>query len=68
MSGTGYSWVVYEAGQRLRRDPEAAHWRGLPVVFVSREELREPAEGPLRTRVVLVRPDRHIAAVGPATS
>lgn len=62
--GTGYCWVVLDDGDGIRHDPEAARWRGLPVVFLSSKDLMEPRESLNGTHVVLVRPDRYIGAVG----
>lgn len=63
---TGYGWVVLECAGSATHDPEASRWRGLPVVFVSADDLVDTSEIPRTTRVVLVRPDRYIAAVGRA--
>lgn len=63
--GTGYSWVVFDNGDDISHDPEAARWRGLPVVFLAPEDFMDPQEVPNTTRVVLVRPDLYVAAVGP---
>jgi 2-polyprenyl-6-methoxyphenol hydroxylase-like FAD-dependent oxidoreductase len=60
----GYGWVVFERGIGTPRDPDAGYWQGLPVVFLSHEELEEPTEVLRENRVVLVRPDQYVAAVG----
>ncbi len=67
LTGTGYSWVVRsnsELGGNIpgQNDPK---WMGLPVVLIPEPKERESARSRRRNRVVLVRPDRYIAAVGP---
>lgn len=67
VSGAGYSWVVRESGNRSSDvpTPESSCWRGLPVVVIP--EATDSGSSTLspKNRVVLVRPDRYIAAVGP---
>lgn len=65
--GTGYSWVLWVGGEHLQTipKPDDQCWLGLPVVIVSETDVAEPAESKWQNRVVLLRPDRYIAAVGP---
>ena len=62
---TGYSWVVVGERDTPAPDPSARCWRGVPVVFLPREEMSDSSGYPRHAGVVLVRPDRYIAAVGP---
>jgi 2-polyprenyl-6-methoxyphenol hydroxylase-like FAD-dependent oxidoreductase len=64
LNPTGFTWVVFGDAESAAQGPNAACWRGLPVLFVPNEALAvsSPAPAP---RVVLVRPDRYIAAEGP---
>ncbi|MEP7160615.1 MAG: FAD-dependent monooxygenase [Dermatophilaceae bacterium] len=64
MHGAGYHWVVLADSETPVPDPSAAHWRGAPVVFLPRTERRDLTGYPRHARVVLVRPDGYIAAVG----
>lgn len=66
VQAAGYSWVV-RSNRELDGDLPDEHdpsWRGLPVVVIPETEGRESASSRRRNRVVLVRPDRYIAAVG----
>ncbi|MDO5736950.1 MAG: FAD-dependent monooxygenase [Propionibacteriaceae bacterium] len=61
---TGYSWLVVGDDDAPEPDPSAMCWRGVPVVFVLRRNLRDSSGYPRGAGVVLVRPDRYIAGVG----
>jgi 2-polyprenyl-6-methoxyphenol hydroxylase-like FAD-dependent oxidoreductase len=62
-----HSWVVWGRHGEAAPDYAAAGWRGLPVLFVPAEEVavttRDGRDHP--DRVMLVRPDRYVAAAGP---
>jgi 2-polyprenyl-6-methoxyphenol hydroxylase-like FAD-dependent oxidoreductase len=62
---TGFSWVVWGGASPDPREREGACWRGLPVVFLPDDCLAAPAGVPAGRRVMLVRPDRYVAAAGP---
>ncbi|MDO5710456.1 MAG: FAD-dependent monooxygenase [Micrococcales bacterium] len=64
MHSIGYHWVVLADSDAPIPDPSAAHWRGVPVVFLKRTDIRDPKGYPRHSKVVLVRPDGYIAAVG----
>jgi 2-polyprenyl-6-methoxyphenol hydroxylase-like FAD-dependent oxidoreductase len=66
MSTTGYSWVVFSnhVVTADARDGGTPRWRGLPLVVLDESELQHGESSPRSTAVVLVRPDRYIAAVG----
>lgn len=64
MTSNGYNWVVLGDGETPAPDSSPAQWRGVPVVFFRRSDMRDPTDFPRSTTVVLVRPDRYIAAVG----
>ena len=46
-------------------DPSAAHWLGLPVIAVPDSDVGETDRRRRDARVVPIRPDRYIAALGP---
>lgn len=62
LSGNGFTWMVRGDGVP---DPSAAHWMGLPVIAVPDSDLVGADTARCDARVVLIRPDRYIAAVGP---
>ncbi len=64
LSNTGYSWVVLGDGSTPVPDSYQEQWGGVLVVFLPRAELLDPTPNPRHTKIVLVRPDRYIAAVG----
>ncbi len=64
MRGTGYHWVVLGDSDTPAPDPSATQWRGVPVVFLQRADWRDPTGYPRQAKVVLVRTDGYIAAVG----
>ncbi len=64
MDGNGYGWVVQGDDATPVPDPSEAKWRGVPVVFFRRADMRDPTEYPRGAATVLVRPDRYIAAAG----
>lgn len=60
----GFTWVVFEGSGMTRPDVSDPRWLGIPVVFVPSSNL-EKISGPIGlASVVLVRPDRYIAAAG----
>ncbi|MBN9149905.1 MAG: FAD-dependent monooxygenase [Micrococcales bacterium] len=61
---TGFTWVAIGDAIDSLPDTGAPEWRGLPVVLVPAEELAVPSRFSSPSRVILVRPDRYIAAVG----
>lgn len=65
LSPTGFTWVAWGGVLSDPREPEDACWRGLPVVFIPDDSLIAPASVPVDRCVMLVRPDRYVAAVGP---
>lgn len=65
LNPTGFTWVVWGGALSDPRGREDACWRGLPVVFIPDDSLIAPAGVPQDRRVMLVRPDRYVAAVGP---
>lgn len=64
MDGTTYGWVVQGNDIARAPDPSEAKWKGLPVVFLRREDMRDPATYPSEAETVLVRPDLYVAASG----
>lgn len=65
LSPNGFTWVVWGGALSESGDSEDACWRGLPVVFVPDGSLVVPAGVLAGRRVMLVRPDRYVAAAGP---
>ncbi len=63
MEGSGFCWVVLGSSPEAI-DPDEPRWMGLPVVFLPHTDLAEHVGKKARNRVVLVRPDRYIAAAG----
>ena len=63
MDDSRFSWVVF-GGSSVVFDPADPRWNGLPVVVLPDAEMAEPVGKRANSRVVLVRPDRYIAAVG----
>ncbi len=71
---SGFSWVVLVGSTHGLDgfDPDAPHWAGLPVAILPESDLVDLAGARLtersrkmgKNRVILVRPDRYIAAVG----
>ncbi|GAA1221569.1 FAD-dependent monooxygenase [Rhodoglobus aureus] len=63
---TGYSWVVFSnhAVTPDARDGGTPRWMGLPLVVLEESDLQHGESSPRSTAVVLVRPDRYIAAAG----
>lgn len=64
MDGTTYGWVVQGNDISPAPDPSEAKWKGLPVVFFRRADMRDPATYPRGAETVLVRPDLYVAAAG----
>lgn len=60
----GFSWVVRGRPGQTPLDRGSARWAGIPTVYLSDEELMEPPGPAEGAPVVLVRPDRYIAAAG----
>ena len=58
----GHTWIVHGRPGTAASDPSDPWWAGLPVVFLSDDQLTEPLTG--LGRVILVRPDGYIAATG----
>lgn len=67
LRGTGYNWIVRDSGEGTPNepDPDAAGWMGLPVFVMTHTVVQDSGRAGRKSRVVLVRPDRYIAAVGP---
>lgn len=63
MNDSGFSWVVFGSGSDVF-DPDDPRWSGLPIVVLTNADLAERGGKNAKNRVVLVRPDRYIAAVG----
>ena len=70
---TGYSWVVCDdsstgSGSDVpdtdTLHEESPYWMGLPLVVVGSSAFHQHDGKPRRSTVILVRPDRYIAAVG----
>ncbi|HMM83725.1 MAG TPA: FAD-dependent monooxygenase [Terrimesophilobacter sp.] len=61
---TGFTWVALGDVAPEERTSSAPCWRGLPVVFLPIDALAASSPA-VESRVVLVRPDRYIAAAGP---
>ncbi|NKZ03723.1 FAD-dependent monooxygenase [Actinomadura latina] len=65
LGALGHTWVAWVASGEPLPDPADARWRGLPVLPVTRTSLADGQPWPDDAeRVVLVRPDRHVAAAG----
>ncbi|QAV70996.1 FAD-dependent oxidoreductase [Salinibacterium sp. UTAS2018] len=66
VSKTGYSWVVFSnhAVTADAGDGSTPRWMGLPVVVLDESDLQHGETSPRSAAVVLVRPDRYIAAAG----
>ena len=67
LPNNGYSWVMWGDSTVMPPvlDSDAARWQGLPVVALNASDLADPDKHSGANRVLLVRPDRYIAAVGP---
>lgn len=66
LRGSGYNWVIRSSADGIGDLPAAdsSAWRGLPVVTVPEANPSESVRVRPGSRVILVRPDRYIAAVG----
>ncbi|WP_067793100.1 FAD-dependent monooxygenase [Actinomadura formosensis] len=65
LAGIGHTWVVWLRPGDPVPDPGDPRWKGLPVLPLAPSSLAEGQPWPGRMgRVVLVRPDRHVAAAG----
>lgn len=65
LGALGHTWVTWVGPDEPPPDPADSRWHGLPVLPVTRSSLAEGQPWPDDTeRVVLVRPDRHVAAAG----
>ncbi|MFI8093882.1 FAD-dependent monooxygenase [Streptomyces sp. NPDC086080] len=60
----GFTWVVRGNAGEEHPEPDDPRWSGVPVVFLPDTRLVDPPAPAEDASVVLVRPDRHIAATG----
>lgn len=67
LGGTGYNWIVRDDGAEGPDLPAADSecWKGLRVVVISESDLVDTDKISGKNRIVLVRPDRYIAGIGP---
>jgi hypothetical protein len=61
--GSGFALLAFGAGDGIEAFERAARSRGMPLTVLRAEA---PKDGPYRSRLVLVRPDQHIAWHGDA--
>ncbi|MFF1272074.1 FAD-dependent monooxygenase [Streptomyces marokkonensis] len=60
----GFTWVARGRAGEEHPGPDDPRWSGVPVVFLPDTRLVDPPAPAEAAPVVLVRPDRHIAATG----